>query len=95
MKTVIDNEELKKIMCANIMLAGGTSMMPGLARRIKNELTDFREGLIVSGDSQRYISAWIGASMISSMSTFNQILISRAMYMDSGEDRIAIFKRVL
>lgn len=96
-KTVIDNEEIKQIMFNNIVLAGGTSMMKGFSQRIYNYLPSFletNEQLGVVADNLRYISTWIGASMISSMSTFNKLLITRENLTENGDDRIGVFKKI-
>lgn len=98
-KTVIDNDEIKQIMFNNIVLSGGTSMMSGLSQRIYKNLPSFLDSndtsqLNLVFDNLRYYSTWIGASMISSMSTFNKLLITREIWMDSGEDKVGIFKKI-
>ena len=98
---MIDNDEIKNIMFNNIMLAGGTSMMKNFPERIKRNLPVLLDNsdpssINIVDDSMRHLSTWIGASMISSMSTFNKLLINRETYLESGEDKIAvgIFKKI-
>mmetsp|Transcript_18459 Transcript_18459/g.19081 ORF Transcript_18459/g.19081 Transcript_18459/m.19081 type:complete len:179 (+) Transcript_18459:270-806(+) len=100
-KTVIDNEEVKNLMFNNIVLAGGTSMMNGFSNKIHRYLPSLLDNTDPSSiniveDNQRHLSTWIGASMISSMSTFNKLLISKESTNENGEDRIGvgIFKKI-
>lgn len=88
-------------MLKNIVLSGGTSMMPGFAQRIKKTLPSyFDHDIMYNGMTQihaegnRYISTWIGASMLSSMSTFNQLFITKEEYAEVGENRLKIFQKI-
>ena len=57
-------------MINNIVLSGGTTMIPGFAQRIKKTLPHHFENDInfsnhqVIAESNRFISTWIGASMV-------------------------------
>ncbi|CEM08068.1 unnamed protein product [Vitrella brassicaformis CCMP3155] len=69
----------------NLVLAGGTSMIPGLSERIRNEMQmlvppDLHRQMEVILDSQRKYSAWIGGSMFASLSTFEHFLITKQDY---------------
>jgi actin-related protein len=85
----------------NIVLAGGTSMMKGFSNKIQKYLPSLLDNtdpgsINIIDDNQRHLSTWIGASMISSMSTFNRLLINKETLMETGEDRIGvgIFKKI-
>jgi actin beta/gamma 1 len=88
-------------MLNNIVLSGGTTMMPGFSNRMNMGLKEvLREKDInynsyqVIAEGNRNISTWIGASMISSMSSFNSVFISREEYNESGETRLNIFQKI-
>lgn len=98
-KTVIDNDEIKNIMFNNIILAGGTSMMGGFSQRLLRNLPSYLDqsdtsSINIVSDNLRHLSTWIGQSMISSMSTFNKLLITREAWTENGEDKIDIFKKI-
>merc|ERR1711874_608041 len=72
----------------SIVVAGGTSMLPGIAPRLKSEIqrmlpTELAEQVDVCVDSQRRYAAWIGGSMFASLSTFDLVAISKQEY-DEG-----------
>ena len=88
-------------MLNNIVLSGGTTMMPGFSNRINMQLKDVlnRENISytsykVIAEGNRNISAWIGASMISSMSSFNNVFITREEYNENGENKLNIFQKI-
>jgi len=88
-------------MLNNIVLSGGTTMMPGFSNRMNLGLKDvLREKDIsynsyqVIAEGNRNISSWIGASMVSSMSSFNSVFISREEYNESGENKLNIFQKI-
>ncbi|KAF8463391.1 hypothetical protein DFH94DRAFT_796357 [Russula ochroleuca] len=57
----------------NVVLAGGTTMLPGIADRMQKELMSFSpsgmNATIVAPPERKY-SAWIGGSILASLSTF-------------------------
>ena len=61
-----------------IILSGGTSLIPGFAQRLEQELHNrgFLNALVVA-DHQREHAAWVGGSMFASLETFQQFSISR------------------
>ncbi len=71
---------------ANVVLAGGSSLFPGLAARLSNELLELSPlaKITVVQDSQRKAAAWIGGSMLASLDTFPQIMVSRAEWDECG-----------
>ena len=73
-------------MFSNIALCGGNSMMPGVADRFNRMVEDQcgnRFKVIAAPD--RNNAAWIGGSIIGSLSTFQQISISRQEYEECGK----------
>lgn len=75
----------------SLVVAGGTTMLPGFAPRLKTELSSLLPGekarqIDVIVDSQRKYAAWIGGSMFASLSTFDQVAITRQEYEDGKTD---------
>lgn len=75
----------------SLVVAGGTSMLPGLATRLKSELAmtlpaELARQVDVCVDSQRRYAAWIGGSMFASLSTFDQVAISKQEYEEGKAD---------
>merc|ERR1712159_400150 len=91
----IDTEELRTAMFENVVLSGGSSMLPGIGDRMQNEVSALAtDGATVSviTDSQRKYAAWVGGSMLGSLPTIKDILITKDDYDEgrtSGEDVIA------
>ena len=82
-------------MYSNIVLSGGTTMMSGFANRIYNELGTlvdnkdynlYKNAQIIS-EGNRNIAAWIGGSMVSSMSSFSHTFITREEFGDVGDNK--------
>jgi actin-related protein len=88
-------------MMNNVILCGGTTMMPGFPQRIKINLSNSTEydginssNFQVIAEGNRDISTWIGASMVSSMSSFDKIFIRREDFLEGGEDRVFLFSKI-
>ena len=69
----------------NIVLAGGSSLMPGFRDRFEDEIIKLGEhsaktDINVFADLHRKNAAWIGGSMLASFSTFKDMCISREEY---------------
>jgi len=91
------DEDLQKDLYSAVVLAGGTSMLPGFANRMFHEIsalapegTKIRIVPDVQGrergyNSQRKQAAWIGGSMFASLPTFGQIQITKQEYEDCHE----------
>jgi len=80
---------LKKDFYANIVLGGGNSAITGLPERLKKELTSkinttLSSSLKINAQVERKYSAWVGASVICSVSSFQQMWTSKNEYEESG-----------
>lgn len=79
--------DIKKEMYGNIVLSGGNTLLPGFAERITTELDNKapRKGLtkVIASDN-RYNSVWVGASTLSSLSTFNEKWVTKEEYDQQG-----------
>ncbi len=79
--------DLRRDLFANVVLSGGTTMFPGLPERVENELRVLAPGsakVKVIAPPERKYSVWIGGSILSSLSTFQQMWISKQEYDESG-----------
>jgi len=79
--------DIRKELYNNVVLSGGTTMFPGIAERLHKELTALAPPTIrvkVVAPPERKYSVWIGGSILSSLSTFQQMWISKEEYNESG-----------
>jgi len=79
--------DIRKDLYGNIVLSGGTTMFPGIGERMTKELTALAPSTMkikVVAPPERKYSVWIGGSILSSLSTFQQMWISKAEYDESG-----------
>lgn len=79
--------DIRKDLYANIVLSGGTTMFPGIADRMTKEITALAPSSMkikVVAPPERKYSVWIGGSILSSLSTFQQMWINKSEYDESG-----------
>jgi actin len=79
--------DLRKGLYANIVLSGGTTMFNGLPERIEKEIVALAPATMnvkVVAAPERRCGAWIGGSILASLSTFSQMVITREEYNDAG-----------
>ena len=79
--------DIRKDLYANTVLSGGTTMFPGIADRMQKEITALAPSTMkikVIAPPERKYSVWIGGSILSSLSTFQQMWISKTEYDESG-----------
>jgi actin-related protein len=83
-KTDID---IRKDLYGNVVMSGGTTMFEGIADRMTKELTNLAPSSMkikVVAPPERKYSVWIGGSILASLSTFQQMWISKEEYEESG-----------
>ena len=71
----------------NILLSGGSTMFPGIADRMAKEIMRFlapTARIKVIAPPERKYSAWVGGSILASLSTFEKISISKQEYDEFG-----------
>merc|ERR1712025_1229350 len=71
----------------NICLSGGTTMFRGLQERMQKEITALAppgNKIRVLAPEERKYSVWIGGSILSSLTTFEQMWITKQEYDESG-----------
>jgi len=79
--------DIRKDLYANTVLSGGTTMFPGIADRMQKEITALAPSTMkikVIAPPERKYSVWIGGSILASLSTFQQMWISKTEYDESG-----------
>jgi len=79
--------DIRKDLYANIVLSGGTTMFAKIGERMAKELTALAPSTMkikVVAPPERKYSVWIGGSILSSLSTFQQMWISKQEYDESG-----------
>jgi actin-related protein len=65
----------------------GTSMYPGIADRMQKEITALAPSTMkikIIAPPERKYSVWIGGSILASLSTFQQMWISKQEYDEAG-----------
>merc|ERR1712039_1094998 len=75
--------DIRKDLYANTVLSGGTTMYPGIADRMQKEITALAPSTIkikIIAPPERKYSVWIGGSILASLSTFQQMWISKQEY---------------
>ncbi|XP_022093295.1 actin-5-like [Acanthaster planci] len=79
--------DIRRDLYANTVLSGGSTMFPGLGDRMQRELTTLAPNTMkvkVVAPPERKYSVWIGGSILSSLSTFQQMWISKQEYDEMG-----------
>lgn len=84
MKCEID---IHKVLYANTLIYGGSTMCPGIANRLENEIKAITPPTMsvhsVAPPVRKY-GAWIGGSIITSYRSFQSMWISKHKYEDFG-----------
>uniref|UniRef100_A0A8C5CWP7 Actin alpha 1, skeletal muscle n=1 Tax=Gadus morhua TaxID=8049 RepID=A0A8C5CWP7_GADMO len=79
--------DIRKDLYANNVLSGGTTMYPGIADRMQKEITALAPSTMkikIIAPPERKYSVWIGGSILASLSTFQQMWISKQEYDEAG-----------
>ena len=79
--------DVRRDLFANLVLSGGSTMLPGIGERMTKELSALAPSTVrikVVAPPERKYSVWIGGSILSSLTTFQQMWISKAEYDESG-----------
>jgi len=85
-----DSEELRKHYYCNIIVSGGGTMMEGFCQRLSKEITALAPSMMVKvvAPPERKILAWIGGSIVGSLSVFPNIAISKSEYEERGPSAV-------
>ena len=84
------DSDLKINLYNNIVLAGGSTVMPGFRERFENDIIKLAEhnaktDINVFADLHRKNAAWMGGSMLASFSTFKDMTITKEEYDNTAE----------
>ncbi|KAF9041980.1 actin 1 [Hymenopellis radicata] len=79
--------DIRRELYNSIVLSGGTTMLVGLPDRMQKEITALAPSNVkvrIVAPPERKYSVWIGGSILSSLSTFQNLWISKEEYDESG-----------
>jgi len=79
--------DIRKDLYQNIVLSGGSTMFPGIDKRLNKEITALAPAAVkvkIVAPPERKYSVWIGGSILSSLSTFQDMWIRKDEYDESG-----------
>ena len=79
--------DIRKDLYSNIVMSGGTTMYPGIPERLSKEVTALAPSTMkikVVAPAERKFLVWIGGSILSSLSTFQTMWISKEEYHEVG-----------
>jgi len=79
--------DIRKDLYANIVLSGGSTMYTGIQERVEKEVVKLAPPTMkikVVAPPERKYSVWIGGSILASLSTFENMWITKDEYDESG-----------
>ncbi|KAJ6240039.1 actin [Anaeramoeba flamelloides] len=79
--------DIRKDLYLNVVTSGGTSMFPGYADRVQKEIAALAPQTMrvkIVAPPERKYSVWIGGSILASLSSFQDMWISKEEYEESG-----------
>lgn len=85
----------------NIVVTGGTSLLPGFKDRFEQDMYELASDIgtadiKIDVDLPRRYSAWVGGSMLSSLSTFEQMCVKVTDYEENPEaHQDAVLKKLV
>merc|ERR1712151_272866 len=79
--------DIRRDLYTNTVLSGGSTMFPGIDKRLNKEMTALAPAAVkvkIVAPPERKYSVWIGGSILSSLSTFQEMWITKDEYDESG-----------
>ncbi|KAF4650494.1 Alpha-centractin, partial [Perkinsus olseni] len=79
--------DLRRTLLQNVVLAGGSTLFPGFGERLLGEMRKLvpKDARIkICAPPERKLSAWVGGSVVSSLSSFKRVWLTREEYKDGG-----------
>ncbi len=79
--------DVRKDLYENMVMSGGTTMYEGIADRLEKEMISLAPAKVkvkINAPAERKFSVWIGGSILSSLSTFSTMWITKDDYEESG-----------
>ncbi|GAA5983625.1 hypothetical protein JCM10908_000356 [Rhodotorula pacifica] len=82
--------DLQATLLANVVVTGGTTLIPGFVDRLGAELGNVAPGVKVkihaaASSAERTHSSWLGGSILASLGTFHQLWIGKDEYQEVGK----------
>jgi len=87
-KSILKSDiDIRKSLLENVVISGGTTMFHGLPQRVQHEIrklaADSAKVKVIAPAERKY-SVWIGGSILSSLSTFEEMWVKKDEYDESG-----------
>merc|ERR1719376_1709565 len=79
--------DIRRELYQNTVLSGGSTMFPGIENRLSQELTTLAPSSVkvrVVAPAERKYSVWIGGSILSSLSSFMEMWVTRDEFDEAG-----------
>eukprot|EP00483_Globobulimina_turgida_P012328 UN12351 len=79
--------DIRKDLYNNIVMSGGSTMFDKMPERLQQEVSSLAPSAMVTkiiAPPERKYSVWIGGSILSSLSTFEEMWISKNEYDEAG-----------
>ena len=79
--------DIRRDLYRNTVLSGGSTMFPNIDERLNKEMSALAPASIkvkVVAPPERKYSVWIGGSILSSLSSFQEMWISKDQYDEGG-----------
>merc|ERR1712241_20554 len=79
--------DIRKDLYGNVVMSGGTTMYKGIPERVQKEIKSLAPDSMtikLIAPPERKYSVWIGGSILSSLSTFEEMWIKKEEYDESG-----------
>ena len=81
----------REILCNNLIIAGGNTMFSGFTNRLMKELTPLVNPFVPNNvnikmiaPQKRYMSSYVGGSILASLSSFKNLWITKSEYEEQG-----------
>jgi len=79
--------DIRKDLYANTVMSGGTTMFTGVSERLQKEISNLAPSSMsikIVAPPERKYSVWIGGSILASLSTFEDMWVTKDEYDESG-----------
>jgi len=79
--------DVRKDLYENMVMSGGTTMYPGIAERLEKEMVNLAPAKMkvkINAPEERKYSVWIGGAILSHLSTFATMWITKEDYEENG-----------
>lgn len=85
--------DIRAQLAHNIIVTGGSSLIPGINDRLMQELNKNHPGLKIrihaaGNTAERKFQSWIGGSVLSSLGTFHQLWVSKKELEEVGAEKL-------